>query len=600
MVAQTLKKYQKELLLFGNYAMIVLTLGISYFLSTLGADFLTHSTGGHASNIPLIFDVLAILILGFVGYELSKKTVIPSFVLAVLYGMMTKEILILVTGNIEALSVLTTIGAAYILFGGGLEMPFKRFKSLIGPILSIAIFGTMISALLFSLYLQWTSAWFALDWPIVSMVLLGVALASTDPAAIIPCFKSLNFLQPKVKLIAISESALNDVVGALLTVVLMTLLLGKSQLATPLTNVWQAYSLLFDWQNLWTIAVTVLVSLLAGYLGYLILLIWSKWKERSYSVGEADAALFLAIPLLSFALASLFGGNGFLAVFVTGLLFHLGYHVEHVEHFFNHSIEGLMKPMIFMFLGAMVDLESLWKFALPGLAAALVFMFIIRPIVVLVTMLPFYFNQKAGLNWRELAFLSFVRETGVIPAVLLVTLSAAEVPHSETVVAIGMWIILATLIIEPPLTPFLAKWLKIADIASGVEKDHQISGPMAVICSRGKSFLKRIDFVTDWALKHKVKNVALLHCPEDRYSENFVAQVEQLAQNKFAELNQKLLDNGDKALHFEVLSRKGNLEENIRSLISEEQVSIVFVGVKMLDFRIEEVKELEVPFYFMA
>ncbi len=598
MIARIVAKHKNSFLLVRNYLLIVFTLFVSYLLSKAGAGlFNQQHTGTH--ELTLFFDLVAVLVLGFIGYELAKKTVIPSFVLAIFYGLVTKDLLVLITGNSEALTILTTIGATYILFGGGLEMPFNRFKSLLGPILSIALFGTIFTAFLFSNFLGWGAGWLGVSIPTVGLTLLGIALASTDPAAIIPCFKSLYFKLPRVKHIAISESALNDVVGALVTSIFLSLLVansGASQVAV--SSVTEAYTLLLNWQNLWQILVTIFYSILVGYLGYWVLELWSRWKEGSGSGGEADAALFLAVPLMSFAVANLLGGNGFLAVFITGLLFHLGYHVEHVEHFFNHSVEGFMKPMIFMLLGALVDLQVLWNYAGIGVLAALIFMFVVRPLVVFVSFTPFYFSRDNKISWQELLFLSFVRETGVIPAVLLVGFSVAKVPGSEMILAIGMWVILLTLIIQPPLTPLVAKFLGIAAKVPDFPSTA-VNGATAVICSRGKSFLRRIDFVTSWCLKHKVKNVLLLHCPEDRFSEQFVQQVEDLAKNKFKDINKKLTEEGEKALHFSVLGRPGKLEDNIKELVGDDQVAIVFVGVKMLDFRVSEVKELAVPFYFM-
>jgi NhaP-type Na+/H+ or K+/H+ antiporter len=60
-------------------------------------------------------------------------------------------------------------------------------------------------------------------------------------------------------------------------------------------------------------------------------------------------------------------------------------------------------------------------------------------------------------------FLSFIRETGIIAAILLIIATTYDVIQSEFVIAIGMWIILLTLIIEPPLTPWVAKKIGVAE-----------------------------------------------------------------------------------------------------------------------------------------
>jgi len=75
--------------------------------------------------------------------------------------------------------------------------------------------------------------------------------------------------------------------------------------------------------------------------------------------------------------------------------------------------------------------------------------------------MPWMVRHKAEFEWRELVFLSFIRETGVIPAVLMLVAAGSGVAGSQYIFAIGMWVILLTLLIEPPLTPWLAKRLGI-------------------------------------------------------------------------------------------------------------------------------------------
>ena len=70
---------------------------------------------------------------------------------------------------------------------------------------------------------------------------------------------------------------------------------------------------------------------------------------------------------------------------------------------------------------------------------------------------------ERGLTIKEMLFISFVRETGAIPAVLLVTAVARMTTPVPGLVEIGMWVILMTLVIAPPLTPFVARKLGVAE-----------------------------------------------------------------------------------------------------------------------------------------
>jgi NhaP-type Na+/H+ and K+/H+ antiporter len=71
--------------------------------------------------------------------------------------------------------------------------------------------------------------------------------------------------------------------------------------------------------------------------------------------------------------------------------------------------------------------------------------------------------EKKKLTFQDLFFISFIRETGAIPAVLLVTIVSLQIPETKGLLEIGMWVILCTIIIAPPLTPKVAKLLKVVE-----------------------------------------------------------------------------------------------------------------------------------------
>lgn len=136
-----------------------------------------------------------------------------------------------------------------------------------------------------------------------------------------------------------------------------------------------------------------------------------------------------------------------------------------IEHFFNQVIDGVAKPIIFLLVGALADVNALIAYAPLGIVVALIFMFVIRPAMVFL-MLGIYGlfpNRPGGLKPGELLFISFVRETGAIPAVLLVMAVARMTTPVAGLVEIGMWVILLTLILAPPLTTYVARKLGVAE-----------------------------------------------------------------------------------------------------------------------------------------
>ena len=203
---------------------------------------------------------------------------------------------------------------------------------------------------------------------------------------------------------------------------------------------------------------------------------------------------------------------------------------------------------------------------------------------------------------KDLLFISFVRETGAIPAGLLITLTAIGIPNSEALLAIGMWVILLTLLIEPPLTPWLAKKLGVAEeIQEGDLVDFgAIQKSFVVLATRGYSYHRRLPFVARWASRHGIKKVVVLLCLEGRYSKRRETSFMKKAEKQFKEVAEELEKEGLPAVKMKMVSNKGFLQENIAHLAeTEPSVVAIFLGRRVLDFRFQEIKELSVPLHFL-
>lgn len=101
--------------------------------------------------------------------------------------------------------------------------------------------------------------------------------------------------------------------------------------------------------------------------------------------------------------------------------------------------------------------------------------------------------------------------------------------------------------------------------------------------------------LADYAVRNGVRDVILLHCPEKKYSDAFVATIQKKADAVFTEINKDL----KKPLRFKLDIRKGLLQKNLADLLEEEDVLTVFVGLKMLDYRLSQIKKLKTAFYFL-
>ncbi len=448
--------------LFPYLCLAAAVFGLAVLSENFGALILARLAAvGDSPAAPVLAALALFAACSFASFYATRGTPLPSFVVAIALGIAGHKLFAPIVAEPVVLASLVTASAALILFGGGLEMPLRDFLRLLVKVALLAIPGVLLTGFA----LSWTVArlahdlGFAVALPVV--ILLGAILASTDPAAIIPVLENLRFKRRAVKDIVVAESALNDVAGALLTTVFLKLPLAGLGLAA-------AYRALDTPGTYRFLADQAGNGVFFGIGGFVLLRALAHLKRHHKVRYGADQVYFLGVPLLAFAGAAACGGSGFLAAFVAGLLFHGEEHMKEIERFFYQVIDGVAKPVIFLLVGALVDIHALIAYAPLGIAAALVFMFAIRPAMVF-AMLGVYLllpGGGRGLSLRELIFISFVRETGAIPAVLLVTAVARIAAPASGLVEIGMWVILLTLVLAPPLTPWVARRLGVVEATS--------------------------------------------------------------------------------------------------------------------------------------
>lgn len=580
--------------------MLVLLVLISAFILGKFApplyQFFEKSSDG--KMVEVFFIVASVFLLSALAFYSSKKMQLPSFVMAIAFGLSAKPFLNPITLNGELLGIFVGLGATLILFGGGLETPFQNFKRLFWKIFTVSFLGLFLSAWLFSLAVFTLCKWFGQEISMQAAILLGALLASTDPAAIIPLLKNLRFKNRFVKDLVVSESAVTDVSGTLLTVAFLSIITKGLEYGS--INEW--YLSIFSVENGSMLGLQVLFGVAAGLLGFIVLKFLHHRKGLSGVEHEVDSAIFLFVPIFIFAIALSLGGSGYLAAFVAGLVFSLTEKLRATENFFNFLVEGFMKPAVFIFLGALVDIPALISYAGVGLIAALVFMLIIRPLIVFISLGAWRFAGKDRLTIPDLIFISFVRETGAIPAVLLTTIIGMNLAGMSGLVEIGMWVILSTLIIEPIFTPWVAKRLGVAEeIGDSKKVEIQQKGTVTILGSRGDSFLNRLQLTSEWASQNTASHqVIVLLCLENNHTPEEEIRIRNLAENEFVKVNQYLSDKGLSQVTFSIISRKGFLENNLSEIAKEYGHEVVlFIGRKMIDLKLEEVKQLGAPIYFL-
>ncbi len=126
-----------------------------------------------------------------------------------------------------------------------------------------------------------------------------------------------------------------------------------------------------------------------------------------------------------------------------------------------------------MLLGSQVNFTLILAYLWPSLGIILVFMFIARPLTVLISALP---DRSAGWTWKEIAFMFWVRETGVIPAALSGMVAGMGVKHADLISSVTFMAVLLTILLQAGTTGLLARKLGLEAEGAASQGGEQDSG----------------------------------------------------------------------------------------------------------------------------
>ena len=387
-----------------------------------------------------------ILAIGTLTGLLAQKVKVPDVALFLIVGMLIgPEVTGLV--NIKADSALNQIillfGASYILFDGGASLRFEVLKQVWITIVVIATVGVLITAAITGL-----AAHIVLGLPWIVALLMGAALASTDPATLVPIFRQVK-IRDRVAQTVMSESAFNDAMGAIVTFGVLAVAMGTGEFSLSAS--------LFDLLKQSFIGIVA-----GGILGYLAALLiaherWSFLKEY------APVVTLVAVIGAYFAADGL-QASGFMAVFVFGIVIGnkdaFGFKMPASEQQkiddYVMTTAFIMRLFIFILLGAQVDFRLMGEFWLGGVIVVALFMLVARPVTVFLCALP---DRRAKWSFNEMLFMCWTRETGVIPAALAGLLLGMKAPGAQVIASVTFIAILMTILIQAPTTKWLGKRL---------------------------------------------------------------------------------------------------------------------------------------------
>lgn len=410
-----------------------------------------------SNNLLITFAIVAMT--GIICSKLSESLKIPDVVLFLLAGILLGpyflEMIDLSYFELEKQLILT-FGSAFILYLGGKEINLKILKNVKITVFLLSTLGVIVSSILVSQFVK-----FNFQVPFITALLIGSIISSTDPATLVPIFNKIK-VKDKVAQTVISESAFNDATGAILTSAIVTILLsGKFSLT----------------QNIWDLSIMIIVGSVVGCITGIVLL--KLVNDKPYGVFKDFAPIISILSvIIAYEIATKFGGSGYMACFIVGIItgnkknfkIWLSQKSYDADFYVAETLGTLCRMAIFIILGSQVELIVLTKYFLPSLLVVLAFIFIIRPICILICAIP---DRKAMWTKKELLFMMWVRETGVIPAALCGIISTMKIPGYEIISSITFMAILITLIVQGSTTKLIAKKLDLLEDTSE-NKSHNL------------------------------------------------------------------------------------------------------------------------------
>jgi cell volume regulation protein A len=287
--------------------------------------------------------------------------------------------------------------------------------------------------------------------PLTTGLLIGAALAPTDPAILVPLFDRIR-LRPKVSQTVIAESALNDPTGAVLALAFAGVVAsGSASFTQPMVD----------------FVVDLAISTALGCV-YGIVLSAAVSSRRAGIWRESAAIAVMAVITGSFFSIDSAGGSGYLGAFLAGLIvgnmefLGLGMHSEHEREMriLVANIADVMVMFVFITLGANLPWRSIGDHLLPTLGVLLVLLLVARPLTVLACLLP---DRRGRWTKQELIFLAWTRETGVVPAALAGIIVAMGIEHSDLVVTTVAVAVVVTLAFQATTKRWLAERLNLLE-----------------------------------------------------------------------------------------------------------------------------------------
>jgi cell volume regulation protein A len=344
------------------------------------------------------------------------------------------------------------VALCIILFSGGMDTTFSDIRPVMAPGVVMATLGVILTALVVGGFIYILAPFIGVEMSVPMALLLAATMSSTDSASVFSILRTkkqglVQNLRPLLEL----ESGSNDPMAYILTVVLVGILTGGAEL-----NLTSAF---------FTFLVQMLIGAGFGY-GMGRITVWVLNRINIRSNPSLYSVLLLACAFFTFSLTTISYGNGYLAIYIAGMVvgnFKIVY--RNMLRTFFDSFTWLLQIVLFLVLGLYVDIRELLNpdVLFMGLGVGLFMIFVARPLATLICLAPFRsFTTKARV------YVSWVGLRGAVPIVFALYTINNGVENAQYLFDVVFLVTIISLVLQGTTVSAMANWLGL----SFQEKEH--------------------------------------------------------------------------------------------------------------------------------
>ncbi len=411
-----------------------------------------------SENVLLVGSIL--LVAGIVVQKTGYRFGVPALLLFLLVGMgFGSDGLGLQFDSVSTAQFIGMVALCVILCSGGMDTNLSDVQPVMAPGIVLSTLGVFLTTIMTGLFvwfvsdLPWTNIHFAL----IPSMLLAATMSSTDSASVFAILRSQKMnlkhnLRPMLEL----ESGSNDPMAYLLTIVLIGVLQADG------SSVMEVLTML---------AVQFVVGGAVGYaFGRLSVLMMNRLNIDNSSLYPI---LLLAMGFLTFSVTGLLNGNGYLAVYICGIVVgnNKMAHRREVTTFMD-GLTWLFQIIMFLVLGLLVNPHEMLDVSIVALLIGCFMIVVGRPVAVWLCLLPF--RKMTG---KSKLFVSWVGLRGAVPIIFATYPVVAGVEGSGQLFNIVFFITILSLIVQGTTIPHAAKLLNLSEPLQKTGNDFGVELP---------------------------------------------------------------------------------------------------------------------------